>query len=101
MSASATPSWTYRVTFALAAIVAAIALFFFVIGLGDGSVSSFNMGLWLTLLGVVAVVLVAGRRLQASGRPRTAVAVLGVLALPGLLYALFMLLVLVSGERWN
>ena len=99
--APAAPSRTYRIMFALAAIVAAIAYFFFVIGVGDGTVSSFNIAMWLVLLAVVTAVLVVGRWLGTSGHPRAAVAVLSVLALPALLYALFMFVVIVSGERWN
>ncbi len=46
-------SWPYLVTFVMAALVAAIAVAFFVIGLVDGSVSSFNITLWLGLLAAV------------------------------------------------
>lgn len=94
-------SWAYRITFALAALVAAIAVAFFVIGLADGSVSSFNMVLWFGLLAFVGAVLAAGTWLRSRGRNKSAIAVLSLLALPGLLYALFILLVVSSGSRWN
>jgi multisubunit Na+/H+ antiporter MnhF subunit len=41
-------------------LVALVVLYFFVIGLADGSVSSFNMSLWLGLL--AAVTGAVGRR---------------------------------------
>lgn len=91
----------YRVTFFVAAVVAAIAVIFFVIGLGDGSVSSFNMTLWLGLLAGVAAVLVAGYALRARNRTGLAIAVLCILAVPGVLYGLFIVLVLVTNPRWN
>ena len=37
----------FRILFGIDTLVAVVALWFFVIGLGDGSVSSFNMLLWL------------------------------------------------------
>lgn len=94
-------SWTYRIVFAAAAAVAAIVVVFFFIGLADGSVSSFNAELWVGLLASVSAVLACGWRLNASGRRKAAVAVLALLAAPGLLYGLFLLLVVTSGARWN
>lgn len=94
-------SWTYRVTFALAALVAAIAVAFFVIGIADGSVSSFNIVLWFGLLAGVGIVLLGGAFLRSKGRTRSAIGVLALLAVPGLLYASFLLLVVVSDARWN
>ena len=94
-------SWTYRIVFAMAALVAATAIAFFFIGIADGSVSSFNIMLWLGLLALVCGVPVAGWRLKAQGQRKAAIAVLAILAAPGLLYALFLLLVIGSGARWN
>ncbi len=94
-------SWLYNLAFGVAMLVAAIAGVFFFIGLTDGSVSSFNITLWLGLLGGVGAVLFAGHRLRAMGHTGWAIVVLGLLALPGLLYALFVILVVFSGARWN
>lgn len=91
----------YRAALAVAGLVAAVLVFFFLVGLGDGSVSSFNAGLWLGVLAGVAAVLFAGTRLRARGHTAAAIAVLGILALPGLLYALFLLLILLTNPRWN
>ena len=95
------PSWTYRVAFALAVLVAVVAVVFFVIGIADGSVSSFNIALWLGMLAAIAAILALGRSLRTHGHPKAAVALLSVLALPGLMYAFFMLLVVASGTNWN
>lgn len=94
-------TFVYRVVLLLAGIVAAVVVGFFLVGLGDGSVSSFNLGLWLGLLTLTAAVVVGGRSLRARGHTRAAIALLGVLALPGLLYGLFVLLIVFSGARWN
>lgn len=83
------------------AIVALIALYFFFIGLADGSVSSFNMGLWLVLLVVLAAVLLGSLTLKAAGNLNVAKILSGILAVPALLVLLFFIIVIASGERWN
>jgi len=91
----------YRLLFAFDAIVAAGILFFFVWGLSDGSVSSFNIGLWLGILATIAGVLLGAHYLNAGGNRPLAIILLLVLAIPGLLYALFVLLIIVANPRWN
>ncbi|MBI3148489.1 MAG: osmoprotectant transporter permease [Betaproteobacteria bacterium] len=91
----------YRGALAVALFVAAVAVVFFVIGVGDGSVSSFNLGLWAMLLGVCGATLWAGLVLRAKGKTVLAVVVLGITAGPGLVGALFLLLLIFSGARWN
>lgn len=83
------------------AAIAAIVLLFFFAGLADGSVSSFNIGLWLAIL-VAGFIILAGS-LFLRGKEHAIPALLMVIpvAAAGLLYALFILLVIVSGERWN
>jgi hypothetical protein len=83
------------------AIASLVILYFFVAGLADGSVSSFNMGLWLGIVLVVCGVMVGSLALRSSGRTRLAVAVLLVLALPALLFVLFFGALLITNPRWN
>jgi hypothetical protein len=70
------------------AVIAAIFIYFFAAGLADGSVSSFNMGLWPAVLGILAIVMLGSVLLQRSNRLALAVTLLLVLAIPGLLFAL-------------
>jgi hypothetical protein len=93
--------WMLRLAFAAALAVSAGVCFFFIWGLVDGSVSSFNVNLWFTLLALVIAVPVVGWRLRSSGRPWPAIFVLSILALPGLLYAFFILLVVLTRPSWN
>ncbi len=93
--------WAFRILFTIDAAVALVALYFFAIGIGDGSVSSFNITLWLALLGGIAAVLVVGLALNARGRRKAACAVLSILALPGLLGGLLVLGLIVAQPRWN
>jgi hypothetical protein len=83
------------------AIVSLVILYFFVAGLADGSVSSFNMGLWIVIVLVLLAVMLGSLALRAWGRVGLAVALLLVLALPGLLFTLFFCVLIVSHPRWN
>ena len=91
----------YRVALGCSIVVAALVVAFFVIGVADGSVSTFNIGIWVVLLAAVAAVLWAGTFLRSRGKTTLAVTVLAIAAVPGLLAALFLLLVLVTQQRWN
>ena len=83
------------------AIVAFIALYFFFIGLSDGSVSSFNIRMWVVLLIVLAALLLGTLALKSAGNLSLAKILAGLLAVPALLCLLFFLVVMVSGEKWN
>lgn len=83
------------------ALIALVLLYFFFVGLADGSVSSFNIRLWLiTLLGLAGIM---GGSLccRAAGRSGLAAAILLILAIPGVLYVLFLLFILIAAPRWN
>lgn len=91
----------FRFFLAVDAVAAAVILYFFVIGLADGSVSSFNAGLWAAILAGVAAVLMGGLVLNRKGNRSAAVAVLAILAVPALLFGLFVLVLVVTQPRWN
>jgi hypothetical protein len=91
----------FRILFIFDLIIAAIVVFFFLWGVSDGTVSSFNAGLWFGLLATVAGALLGAYYLNAGGRQRTAIALLLVLAIPGFLYLLFLLFVIIAQPRWN
>jgi hypothetical protein len=82
-------------------VVALVILYFFVQGLLDGSVSTTNITLWGVLLLLIVSVLGGSIFLRSHGHPIMAALVLFVLALPGLLYGLFFLAVLLLHPRWN
>lgn len=82
-------------------LAALVVFYFFVVGLADGSVSSFNGELWFALLAGVAAVIGGGWVLQAKGHRGFAAAVLMILAVPAVVYALFITLILITQPRWN
>lgn len=91
----------YRLLFAFDLMVAAVVVFFFVWGVSDGTVSSFNAGLWFGLLSTVAGVLLGAHYLNTGGKRPAAIMLLLVLAIPGFLYLLFLLFVIIAQPRWN
>jgi hypothetical protein len=91
----------FRVLLGIDAIAALVVIYFFMIGLADGSVSSFNMQLWLGILAAVVAIPVGGFLLNAKGQRIAANLVLLILATPATLYGLFMLSIIIFQPRWN
>jgi hypothetical protein len=96
-----TPHMKFWLLWAFDALVALGFIYFFCIGLLDGSVSSFNIVLWVTILGILAAILGGGYFLHAKKHDILAACLLAVLALPALAYLLFFLVLIVSNPRWN
>ena len=91
----------FWIPWGIAAAVTVVAVFYFLAGLASGSVSSFNAGIWmLILLGTVSV-STGSLILKKCGRPGAGALLALVLALPGVIAVLFMLLILVTNPRWN
>lgn len=82
----------------LAAALTFVAFFF--VGLADGSVSSFNMGLWLLILAACGAIVGVSVALRAA-HPRTARALAMLGAIPAGLVGLFFLVIIVVPARWN
>lgn len=91
----------FWILWAIDALISAIALYYFFVGLADGSVSSFNIGIWIALLAALTVIMAGSVWLRALGHPVLGAVLLLFLAIPGVMFALFMLLVIFSGSRWN
>ena len=91
----------FRVLWGVDVVAALIALAFFVVGIDDGTVSSFNIMLWLALLAGLAVIVFGSNALHVKGQRGLAFILAGVLAVPAILACLFFALLMVSGVRWN
>lgn len=92
---------SFWIAFTVDATVAAVCLWFFILGLADGSVSAVNLGLWLGILAVLALILGGGWWLHHQGHAVWALRLLLVLAIPAALAGVFLLIVLISKPRWN
>ena len=84
--------WTF---FSVDTLVFLVLFYFFLAGLGDGTVSSFNIAIWLPLICISAAVLWGGLHLKMIGRPGAAKVLLALLAVPGFLLGGWMLLLVV------
>ena len=93
--------WFYRVFLAVASVVALVIVIFFFWGLADGSVYSFNFAIWFVALVIAVAAPIFGVQFATRGHHFAAIFVLGILALPGLVYGLFLLVVVGSGTSWN
>jgi hypothetical protein len=91
----------FRILFGIDALAAAVVVVFFVWGLSDGTVSSFNIALWLAMLGGVAAILAGSLWLRSHGRVPPANGVLLILAIPATLLGLFFLLLILLQPDWK
>lgn len=91
----------YRLLIVIDILVAAVAAYFFLQGLTGGWIGPDNILLWLVLLGMIAGLFVGAVGLRAKGRNAAAIALLVILAMPAVLFALFMLLIVITQPRWN
>ena len=85
------PFW---ISWAIDGAVALVFAYFFVVGLGDGSVDSFNIVLWIVILLVLTGVLAGGLALKTFERPGLATLLVVAFAVPSVLIGLFMLALL-------
>jgi len=92
---------TFWIPWSIDLVVAVIAVYFFFVGLADGSVSSFNMGLWLVILSALGGIVGGSLALRSAARTRVAIALVTLLAIPSALIGLFYLVLLVAPVRWN
>lgn len=85
----------------LSCVAAVIPVYYFFIGLKDGSITSRNMRMWIALLVVVAAVLVGSIVLHANGLMAFAKGILFVLLVPGILGLAYLLMIIIEKPRWN
>ncbi len=90
--------WTVRIIDAIAALV---ILYFFVIGILDGSVSQRNAGMWGLLLLAVGAVTAGSIYFLRRGQMKIAWILLSLMAIPAMVMFIFMLIVILVVVRWN
>ncbi len=78
-----------------------IAFYFFFIGLADGSVSQFNMGIWMVLVLGLPALLWCTYWLKSQDKVKTALALLSIPSLLVAAYLIFLAAVLSGNNRWN
>jgi hypothetical protein len=83
------------------ALLAVVVLYFFFVGLIDGSVSSSNMRLWAAILLGLGCIMGGSLWLRSADHINLAMVLLLVPAVPAIIFGLLMVIAFVSGERWN
>ncbi len=91
----------FWIVWTIDALLALIALFFFFTGIGDGTVSSFNIILWLGILIALAALIAGSLYAKSKGHLIPACLILCLLAIPALLFVLYFGVAILNGERWN
>jgi hypothetical protein len=91
----------FGILFALNVAVALVAFGFFLIGLADGSVTTFNILIWGAMLGVLFSLPMAGWLMRVRGWRRTGLALLVPLAAVATAGALVTLVMIVSPPNWQ
>ena len=83
------------------AFIAVVALYFFFSLAAHGRVGSFNILPWLIILAVLAAVVGGSVWLRSAGQRALAITLLLLLAIPGVLYVLFFLLLLIIHPNFH
>lgn len=83
------------------ALMALVPVYFFFVGLNDGSITGRNIGLWVIILFVVALVLGGSLMLKYINQLGIAKILLILAAIPGIFALLFMVITITSKTRWN
>ena len=83
------------------AVIAAIALYFFFSLAADERIRSFNILPWLLILAGLAAVVGGSIWLRSIGQRALGIALLLLLAIPGALFALFFLVLLLTHPNFH
>lgn len=87
--------------FGFDALMSLIPIYFFFVGLGDGTITMKNMGIWLIILLVIAGVLFGSHWLMLHDHLALAKGILGFASIPGLIFLLYIAIVIIGKPRWN
>lgn len=74
---------------------------FFFVGLADGSISSFNFPLWIGILFAVTAIVAGGLAFHRAAKTVFANLTLALLAVPAVLFGLYVVTFVVTGSTWN
>ncbi|WP_254560322.1 osmoprotectant transporter permease [Dyadobacter diqingensis] len=81
------------------AIIALTVLYFFGEGLADHTISASNIGSWLLLLLIPAIILGIGYVLKSNNELMWAKVIVSLMAIPGLLFGVFALYL--GNQNWQ
>lgn len=91
----------FKILWAIDVLEALVVVYFFIVGVSDGSISSRNFGLWFVLLTLTVGILPLSLWLKAHAHAVMAKVILCIPAIPAFLYFLFVLIMLIAKPKWN
>lgn len=91
----------FKIVWVFDALISVVVLVFFFIGLTDGTVSSFNLGLWFCILAALSAIMFGSIWLRSHQQRVLAVILLLILAIPGFFYLVFMCIMIFGGVKWQ
>jgi len=91
----------YWILWIFTAIMSVVPVYFFFVGLNDGSVTRRNFVLWLLILLAIAGVLLGSDWLKDHDHLNMAKGLLSLAAIPGVLMLIYFLVAIIGKPRWN
>lgn len=91
----------FKILWGIDAIAAGIIVWFFITGLADGTVTYRNIKLWLFILLLAGSILWLSMLLKKQGYDKYAMLTVLIIAIPAIIYGLFVLLMASNNGRWN
>lgn len=92
---------TFWILWIFNALMSLIPIYFFFIGLQDGTVDGNNLGMWLGILAVVGLLLGFTYWLKTKGQVLAAKVLLWISTVPCLMVILYFVIAITSNARWN
>jgi hypothetical protein len=92
---------TFWILWIFNALMSLIPVYFFFEGLSDGSVDGDNMGIWMIILAVVALILGGTYWLKTKNQVMAAKILLIIASVPSLIAILYLSIAIFGNVRWN
>jgi len=91
----------FKFLWTIDALASLAVLYFFLADLRDGAIAGRNMNIWFIIIAVLTGIMLGSSWLKNHDYSMTAVLLLLVLAIPVLVYAIYILFALPGKQRWN
>ena len=92
---------TYWMLWSFDALITLVVIYFFIAGICDRSVGSFNITLWCSILAIAIGIPLMSLWLKSRNYLYVAKLLLWIMAIPGLFYLLFILIFIIGKTRMN
>jgi len=91
----------FKILWTIDALAALVILYFFIEGLGDGTVSGRNMNMWFGIIAALIAIMLGSIWLKNHHYTGAGIGLLLILTIPVLCFCIYFLIALFSNQRWN